>query len=141
MNIEARLATIPLSPTNWVGIEVDPSTLGFGETVEAFFAYQSVQRDYPKVLSVTNRIGVVAKLQVVATILSLRMAKVRGWRDARDIIGKAHTFATAWGPLPIGIATAESLQGVAAALDDPHGEQTTELVLIDLLRLIEGVRP
>lgn len=141
MKLEARWARTPLSPTNWVGVEVDPSTLGFGETVEAFFAYQSIPCDYPKVLSVTNRIGVVAKLQVVATILALRMAKVRGRRDARDIIGKAHTFATAWGPLPISIVTAESLQWVAAALDDLRGEQTTELVLIDLLRLIEGVRP
>lgn len=47
----------PLGPTTWVGIEVDPSSLGFGETVEAHFAYQSATRDYPKVLSVTNRIG------------------------------------------------------------------------------------
>lgn len=120
---------------------MDPSTLGFSETVEAHFAYQSILRDYPRALSVTNRIGVATKLQVVATILSLRLAKVRGWRDARDVIGKAHTFATAWGPLPISIATTESLLWVDAALDDLHGEQTTELVLIDLLRLIEGVRP
>lgn len=107
----------------------------------AFFAYQSLVRDYPKVLSVTNRIGVAAKLRVVATILALRLAKARGWRDARDIIGKAHTFATAWGPLPISLVTAESTRVVNEVLDDLRGEQTTELVLLDLLRLTEGVRP
>lgn len=141
MNIEARWATTPLSPTTWTGIEVDPSTIGFGETVEAHFAYQSLVHDYPKALSVTNRIGMVTKLQAVATILALRMAKVRGLRDARDIIGKAEVFAAAWGPLPTSLVTAESTGGVDAALDDLHGEPTTELVLIDLLRLIEGVRP
>ena len=141
MSIEARRATTPISPTTWVGIEADPSTIGFGETVEAHFAYQSLVCGYPKVLSVTNRIGMVTKLQAVATILSLRMAKVLGWRDARDIIGKASAFADAWGPLPIDLITAKSAGAVDAAIDDSHGEPTTELVLIDLLRLIEGVRP
>lgn len=141
MSIEARWATTPISPTTWVGIEANPSTIGLGETVEAHFAYQSLVRDYPKVLSVTNRIGMVTKLQAVATILSLRMAKVLGWRDARDIIGKASAFADAWGPLPISLATPASAKVVGAALDDLRGGPFSELVLIDLLRLIEGVRP
>lgn len=141
MSTEARWATAPISPTTRVGIEANPSTIGFFETAEAHFAYQSLVRDYPKVLSITSRIGMVTKLQAVATILSLRMAKVLGWRDARDVIGKAHTFATAWGPLPIELITTKSAGAVDAALDDLRGEPTTELVLIDLLRLIEGVRP
>ena len=141
MKLEARWASTPLSPTTWVGIEVDPSSLGFCETAEAYFAYQSAAQDYPKPLSVTNRIGLVAKLQTVATILALRMAKARGWRDARDIIGKAEVFAAAWGAIPVSLVTAESVKVVDAALDDRRGEPTTELVLIDLLRLIEGVRP
>lgn len=141
MNIEARWASTPTSPTTWVGIEVSPSTIKGSETVEAHFAYYSLVHYYPKVLSVTNRIGMVARLQVVATILALRMAKVRGWRDARDIIGKAEALAAAWGPLPIGLATTESIKVVDAALDDLQGEPTTELVLVDLLRLLEGVRP
>lgn len=141
MKLEVRWASTPLSPTTWVGIEVDPSSLGFSETVEAHFAYQSAAQDYPKALSVTHRIGLVAKLQMVATILALRMAKARGWRDARDIIGKAEVFAAAWGALPVSLVTAESVKVVDAALDDRRGEPTSELVLIDLLRLIEGVRP
>ena len=141
MNIEACWATNPLSPTTWAGIEVDPSTIRFGEKVEAHLMYRSLVRDYPEVLSVTNRIGMVTKLQAVATILALRMAKVRGWRDARDIIGKAEVFAAAWGPLPISLVTAESTRVVDDALDDLRGEPTTGLVLVDLLRLIEGVRP
>ena len=141
MKLEARWASTPLSPTTWVGIEVDPSAVGPGETTEAYFAYLSAACDYPEELSVTNRIGMVTKLQAVATILALRMAKVRGWRDARDIIGKAEDFAAAWGTIPISLVTAESAKVVDAALDDMRGELTTELVLIDLLRLIEGVRP
>lgn len=141
MKLEARWASTPLSPTTWVGIEVDPSSLGFGETVEAHFAYRSAAQDYPKALSVTYRIGLVAKLQTAATILALRMAKARGWRDARDIIGEAEVFAAAWGPLPVSLVTAESVKVVDAALDDMRGEPTSGLVLIDLLRLIEGVRP
>ena len=141
MKPEARWATVPLSPATWTGIEVDPSTVRFGETVEARLAYQSIARDYPKALSVTSRIGIVTKLQAVATILALRMAGVRGRRNARVIIGKAGVFAAAWGPLPISLVTAESAGVVEDALDDLRGEPTTELVLIDLLRLIEGVRP
>lgn len=141
MKLEARWATTPLAPTTWVGIEVDPSTIGFGETVEALFAYRGVVCHYPERLSVTNRIGLAAKLQTVAVILALRMARVRGWRDARDIIGKAEVFAAAWGPLPTSLATPASTKVVDAALDDTVGAPTTELVLIDLLRLIDGVRP
>lgn len=140
MKLEARRSSTAINPRTWVGIEVDPSTIGFGETVEAHFGYQSLVMDYPKVLSVTNRIGMATKLQMVATILALRMAKARGWRDARDIIGKAEVLAAAWGPLPISLITPESVRVVDAAVDDPWGGSTTELVLVDLLRLIEGVR-
>lgn len=141
MRVGYRWRSTPLSPTTWVGIEVDPESVGFGETVEAHFACSSVARDYPKTLSVTNRIGVAAKLQTVATILALRMAKAIGWKDARDVIGKAECFANAWGPLPIGVITESSIKQVDAALEDTRVETATWLVLVDLLRLIEGVRP
>ena len=141
MRLEARWASTPLSPTTWIGIGTDPASIGFAETAEAHFAYASAARDYPRVLSVANRIGLANKLQTVATILALRMSRAQGWRDARDVINEAGAFAFAWGPLPIGLVTAESIEWVDAALDDMRGETTTELVLIDLLRLIEGVRP
>lgn len=137
----ARRASQPLDPPRWVGLEIDPATLPFTETVEAHFAYREVAWDYPKAISLTNRIGIVGKLQVTATILAHHISRELGLSDARTHMRLAWASAQAVGPLPISIVTPESVQLVDDALDAVLPTYVSALVLIDLLRLIEGVRP
>ena len=137
----ARRASQPLDPAHWVGLELDPASIPFPETVEAHFAYREVARDYPKAISLTNRIGIVGKLQVAATILALHLSRELGLSDARTHMRLAWASAQVMGPLPISIVTPESVQLVDDALDAALPTGVSALVLIDLLRLIEGVRP
>ena len=137
----ARRASQPLAPMYWVGLELDPASVPFPETVEAHFAYRGVACDYPKTISLTNRIGVVGNLQVTATILALHLSRELGLSDARTHMRLAWASAQALGPLPISLVTPESVQLVDDALDAVLPTDVSAMVLIDLLRLIEGVRP
>lgn len=136
-----RRESQPLRPENWVGLEVDPEGVSFAETAEARFAYKRVATDYPKVISLTNRIGIAANLQVPATILALHMSREFRVGDARLLMLNAHSTAKALGPLPISLATAETAPVVDAAIEFAMDDIAVPWVLVDLLRLIEGVRP
>ena len=136
-----RRASQPLDPTSWVGLELDPATVPFPETVEAHFAYAEVARDYPKAISLTNRIGIVGKLQVTATVLALHISRELSLSDARIHMRLAWASAQVMGPLPISLVTPESVRWVDDALDAALPTSVSAIVLIDLLRLIEGVRP
>lgn len=136
-----RKASQPLRPEFWLGLEIDPSSVPFPETVEAHFAYTEVARDYPKAISPTNRIGIIGKLQTVATILALRISRELGIPDARSLMRFAGMSAKVLGPLPISIVTPETVAVVDDALDCVLPEDVAALILSDLLRLIEGVRP
>lgn len=137
----ARRASQPLGPMYWVGLELDPASIPFPETVEAHFAYREVASDYPRVISLTNRIGIVGKLQVTATILALHLSRELGLSDARTHMRLAWASAQVMGPLPISLVTPESVRWVDDALESVMPADASALVLIDLLRLIEGVRP
>lgn len=126
---------------HWVGLELDPASIPFPETVEAHFAYREVAFDYPKAISLTNRIGIVGKLQVAATILALHLSRELRLSDARTHMRLAWASAQAMGSLPISLVTPESVQLVDDALDAVLPTDVSTLVLIDLLRLIEGARP
>ena len=136
-----RRASQPLHPEFWVGLELPPEDVPFPETVEAHFAYNEVARDYPKAISLTNRIGVIGKLQIVATILALHISREQGIPDARSLMRFSGMSARVLGPLPISIVTPESVAVVDDALDGVLPEDVAALILSDLLRLIEGVRP
>ena len=136
-----RRASQPLRPEYWPGLEVDPGDLLYPDTVEAHFAYSGVAHDYPKAISLTNRIWIVNQLQTTATILSLHMARKFGADDARDVVRLAMESATKWGPLPISVVTPATVCVVDYALDTVLPEEVIALILIDLLRIIEGVRP
>ena len=100
-----RKASQPLRPEFWLGLEIDPSSVPFPETVEAHFAYTEVARDYPKAISLTNRIGIIGKLQIVATILALHISRELGRPDARTLMRFSGISAKELGPLPISIVT------------------------------------
>lgn len=136
-----RRESQPLRPELWIGLELDPENVPFPETVEGRYAYNEVAQDYPKAISLTNRIGIVGKLQTVATILALHTTRDLGQSDARAYMLLANASATAMRPLPISIATPETVEVVDNALDGVLPIDVVTLVLIDLLRLIEGVRP
>ena len=136
-----RRGSQPLRPGDWVGLEVDPEGVPSAETAEAHFAYRRVATDYPKAVSLTNRIGMAAELQVTATILALHMSREFRVGDARLLMLSAHSTAKALGPLPISLATAETAPVVDAALEFAMDDIAVPWVLVDLLRLIEGLRP
>mgnify|MGYP000904400070 FL=1 len=136
-----RRASQPLHPELWVGLELPPEDVPFPATAEAHFAYNEVARDYPKAISVANRIDIVGKLQVVATILALHVSRELGLPDARSLMRLSWSAARAQGPLPISTVTPETVAVVDDALGLVFSRDVTALVLVDLLRLIEGVRP
>ena len=136
-----RKASQPLRPGFWLGLEIDPSSVPPPETVEAHFAYAEVARDYPKAISLTNRIGIIGKLQTVAAILALHISRELGIPDARSLMRFSWMSAKVLGPLPISIATPETVVVIDDALDSVLPEDVAALILNDLLRLIEGVRP
>lgn len=136
-----RRESQPLRPESWVGLEVDPGGVLFAETAEARLAYKQVATDYPKVISLTNRIGIAANLQVTATILALHMSREFRVGDARLLMLNAHRTAKALGPLPISLVTEETEPVVYAAIGSAMDDIAVPWVLVDLLRLIEGVRP
>lgn len=138
---EFRHNSQPLRPENWVGLEVDPEGVSFAETAEAHFAYRRVAVVCPKAISLTNRIGIAAGLQVTATILALHMSREFRVGDARLLMLNAYSTAKSLGPLPISLATAETVPAVDAALEFAMDDIAVPWVLVDLLRLIEGVRP
>lgn len=136
-----RRASQPLHPELWVGLELPPEDVPFPETVEAHLAYNEVARDFPKAISITNRIGIVGRLQVVATILALHVSREMGLPDARSLMRLSWSAAKAQGPLPISTVTPETVAVVGDALDLVLSRDVAALILVDLLRLIEGVRP
>lgn len=136
-----RKASQPFCPEFWLGLEIDPSSVQFPETVEAHLAYTEVARDYPKAISLTNRIGVIGRLQIVATILALHTSRELGIPNARSLMYFSWMSAKVLGPLPISIVTPETVAVVDDALDCVLPEDVATLILSDLLRLIEGVRP
>lgn len=131
----------PLRPESWVGLEVDPGDVSFVEIIEAHSAYMQVATDHPKAISLTNRIGIAANLQVTATILALHMSREFRVGDARLLMLNAHSTAKALGPLPISLVTVETVPAVYAAIEFAMDDIAVPWVLVDLLRLIEGVRP
>ena len=136
-----RRESQPLRPESWVGLEVDPGGVLFTETGEGRFAYRRAATDYPKALSLTNRISMAAELQVTATILALHMSREFRVGDARLLMLNAHSTAKALGPLPISMVTEETVPVVHAAIEFAMDDIAVPWVLVDLLRLIEGVRP
>ena len=136
-----RKESQPLRPEFWLGLEIDPSSIPFPETAEARLAYTEVAGDYPKVISLTNRIGIIGKLQIVATILALHISQELGLPDARALMRFSGVSAKALGPLPISIVTPETAEAVADALYGVLPEDIATLILCDILRIIEGVRP
>jgi hypothetical protein len=136
-----RRESQPLRPESWVGLEVDPRGVSFVETIEARSAYRRVATDYPKAIGPTNRIGIAAYLQVTATILALHMSREFRVGDARLLMLNAHSTAKVLGPLPISLVTEETVPAVCAAIEFAMDDIAVPWVLVDLLRLIEGVRP
>lgn len=136
-----RRESQPLRPESWVGLEVDPGGASFVETNEARSAYGRAATDYPPAIGLTNRIGIAADLQVAATILALHMSREFRVGDARLLMLNAHSTAKALGPLPISLVTEETATVVCAAIEFAMDDIAVPWVLIDLLRLIEGVRP
>lgn len=131
----------PLRPEFWPGLEIDPSSIPFPEAAEARLTYAEVAEDYPKAISRTNRIGIIGRLQIVATILALHISRELGLPDARTLMRFSGVSAKALGPLPISIVTPETAEMVSDALYGVLPEDVAALILSDLLRLIEGVRP
>lgn len=136
-----RRESQPLRPESWVGLEVDPGGVSFLETIEANSAYRRAATAYPKAISLTNRIGIAADLQVTATILALHMSREFRVGDARLLMLNAHSTAKSLGPLPISLVTVETVPAVCAAIEFAMDDIAVPWVLVDLLRLIEGVRP
>jgi hypothetical protein len=136
-----RRESQPLRPESWVGLEVDPGGVSFLETIEANSAYRRAATAYPKAISLTNRIGIAADLQVTATVLALHMSREFRVGDARLLMLNAHSTAKSLGPLPISLVTVETVPAVCAAIEFAMDDIAVPWVLVDLLRLIEGVRP
>lgn len=136
-----RKESQPLRSEFWLGLDTDPSSVSFCETVEAHLAYAEVARDYPKAISLTNRIGIIGKLQTTATTLALHISRELGIPDARPLMRFSGMIAKVLGPLPISIVTPETVAVVDDALNSNLPEDVATLILGDLLRLIEGVRP
>ena len=136
-----RRESQPLRPESWVVLEVDPGGVSFVETSEARSAYRRAATEYPQEIGLTNRIGIAANLQVTATILALHMSREFRVGDARLLMLNAHSTAKALGPLPISLVTEETAPVVYAAIEFAMDDIAVPWVLVDLLRLIEGVRP
>lgn len=136
-----RRESQPLKPEYWVGAEVRPARVTFYETAEASSAYRRVAEDHPKAISTTNRIHILSGLQEAATVLALQMAREFRVGDARLLLKGALQEAEVLGPLPIALATIDSVEIVDRALRFDMDDIAVPWVLIDLLRLIEGVRP
>lgn len=140
-NYGGRKASPPLRPEFWLELQPEPLSVSPAETAEAHSAYSEVARDCPKVISLTNRIGVIGKLQTVATVLALRISRERDIPDARTLVRLYGMYSRMLGPLPISIITPETVAVVDDALDGVLPDGVAALILSDLLRLIEGVRP
>ena len=136
-----RRQSQPMRPEYWVGAEVAPGEVSFAETPGASLAYRRVADGHSKVAGLANRISTAADLQSTATILALHIAREFSVGDARLLLKAAHKEAAALGPLPISAATEASCSIVDRALNFDMEDIAIPCVLVDLLRLIDGVRP